>query len=79
MAPEAALQRRRQAAAEGAEWTRLDAEALAFHERVYSGYQHLIAAEPARFICVSAVGTVETIQMAIRAGLSERLSLPAER
>src|SRR5687767_6099185 len=33
-----------------AEWNRLDARELAFHERVYQGYQTLIAAEPERWL-----------------------------
>src|ERR687885_2256146 len=35
---------------ESAEWNRLDAREVAFHERVHQGYQTLIAAEPERWL-----------------------------
>jgi dTMP kinase len=35
---------------ESAEWNRLDAREVAFHERVRQGYQTLIAAEPERWL-----------------------------
>jgi dTMP kinase len=53
--PEEGLARRQQAAQEGAEWNRLDAQALDFHRRVYAGYQHLITAEPTRWRVVPAM------------------------
>jgi dTMP kinase len=75
--PVQALTRRRHAAAQGAEWTRLDAEAMAFHERVHAGYEQLIAAEPARFIRISADNTIGVIQNAIRQELTARYKLTA--
>lgn len=63
---EQALERRRAAAAQGAEWNRLDAEASAFHQRVRDGYEHLIASEPGRFVRISAASDLDTVQMAIQ-------------
>ena len=40
-----------------AEWNRLDARELAFHQRVQQGYQALIAAQPARWLAFD--GTLE--------------------
>ncbi len=74
-----ALARRKSAAAQGAEWTRLDAEALAFHERVRAGYEQLITADPSRFIRIDATASADHIHTAIRAALSERLSFSASR
>jgi len=70
--PANALARRRQAADDGAEWTRLDAEAMAFHERVYAGYEQLIESDAARFIRINADDTIEAIQAEIRAALNLR-------
>jgi len=49
----AALQRKQRAAATD-EWNRLDAEAVAFHERVRAGYHALIDEEPARWLAFDA-------------------------
>ena len=73
--PANALARRRRAADEGAEWTRLDAESMVFHERVRAGYEQLIAAEPARFIRINANDPIETIQASIRTALKVRFKL----
>ncbi|MHB8625359.1 MAG: dTMP kinase [Aggregatilineales bacterium] len=69
---EQALERRRAAAARGAEWTRLDAETLAFHRRVHAGYEQLITAEPGRFVRIDAATDPDTVQTAIRKALAER-------
>ena len=63
---EQALDRRRTAAAQGAEWNRLDAEALAFHQRVRDGYEWLIAADPARFVRIGAADEPENVQTAVQ-------------
>ena len=54
IAPQTALERRRMASLFGEEWNRLDDFELAFHQRVYDGYQALAAAEPQRWLCVDA-------------------------
>lgn len=65
---------RRRLADEQAEWNRLDAATLEFHERVRAGYFKLIEAEPARWVVVDARLDVETIQERIRAIVMERLA-----
>jgi dTMP kinase len=53
-------------AGENAEFDRLEAESLEFHERVQSAYRSLADAEPARFLVVDATQSVEAISAAIR-------------
>ncbi|GAB4574132.1 MAG: dTMP kinase [Anaerolineae bacterium] len=48
--PEIGLRRKQQQA----EWNRLDGMALAFHQRVYAGFQALVQAEPERWVAVDA-------------------------
>lgn len=48
------------------EWTRFEAEALAFHRRVREGYLALAAAEPHRWVVLDADQPAEVIQEAIR-------------
>ena len=62
---EKGLERRQEAASKGEEWNRLDAQKLAFHQKVYEGYQNLINAEPKRWVVIDAIGTVEDIHHAI--------------
>jgi dTMP kinase len=45
----------------GGDWNRLDDYDVAFHERVYDGYQALIAAEPERWERVDAARTPDEI------------------
>ncbi len=59
---ETALARRKAGAARGAEWNRMDAEALEFYERVRAGYEQLISAEPDRFARVNAVRGAQDVQ-----------------
>ena len=72
--PEDGLQRRRQASLFGAEWNRLDDMELAFHRRVYAGYQALIKAEPDRWLRIDALAGVDEIQSQIRQALTARLT-----
>ena len=72
--PEEGLERRKQASLFGAEWNRLDDMELAFHRRVYAGYQALMKAEPDRWLRLSALGEVEAIQAQIRRELASRLT-----
>lgn len=67
------LQRRQRAAADGAEWNRMDAQSLAFHQRVRTGYQALIAEHPARWVCIDAMNDREAIQAQIRTHVAARL------
>lgn len=54
---------------------RLDAEALAFYERVRQGFLELARAEPERFRTVSSSGSVEGTQGQVRAELAHWLGL----
>lgn len=71
--PEDGLQRRRQASLFGEEWTRMDDMELAFHQRVYAGYQQLMQAEPERWVRIEASQPVEQVTQAIQQALRERL------
>lgn len=57
--PEAGLARRRTAA--DAEWTRLDNDELALHQRVRAGYHALVDAEPARWRIVDASPPIDDV------------------
>ncbi len=74
--PGVALERRHQAAAGGAEWNRLDAETLDFHQRVRSGYQQLIATDPGRWVRIDGAGDVDIIQASIREVVGRLLLKP---
>ena len=67
------LKRRQQAAQDGAEWNRLDAQSLAFHQRVRDGYLALIAEDPARWVSISALDAPDTIHAQIREIVRARL------
>lgn len=73
IAPEEGLARRQAGAEQGAEWNRMDAQALAFHQRVRAGYLALIAEDPARWVRVQANAPREAIQAAIQAIVLARL------
>ena len=72
---EEGLRRRQAAAREGAEWNRLDALALEFHQRARAGYHELIAQEPERWIVLDGSGPVEEIQEAVRREVMARLAM----
>jgi dTMP kinase len=55
------------------DWTRLDDMELAFHRRVYDGYQHLIAEYPQRWLTIPAQESPEKVQKAIWKMLSPKL------
>ncbi|MBW6465918.1 MAG: dTMP kinase [Brevefilum sp.] len=57
------------------EWNRLDAYALAFHERVRQGYFALAEAEPERWIIVDATEEKDRVQQALRKAILTRLEL----
>ena len=59
---EAGLQRKRKEA----EWNRLDAYEVAFHQRVRAGYFELCAQEPERWRVIDASAPMEVVQLTIR-------------
>ncbi len=44
------------------DWNRLDDKELAYHQRVYAGYEALIAEQPERWRRVSAAQSIEAVQ-----------------
>ena len=77
--PEDGLARRKQASLFGEEWNRLDDMEMDFHQRVYAGYQQLMAAEPKRWVRIDALPPVEQIQQAARRELAQRLKAPVRQ
>ncbi|MCU0513203.1 MAG: dTMP kinase [Anaerolineae bacterium] len=72
--PEIGLLRRRQAQLFQAEdWNRLDAMEIAFHQRVYAGYESLMQAEPARWQRIDATRPAEEVSARLLALLRPRL------
>lgn len=57
----------------GVEWNRLDAYALAFHQRVREGYHQLIAEEPERWVRVDATQDIDNVQAALRKTILKKL------
>ncbi len=70
--PQVGLSRRQRDGS--AEWNRLDALALEFHQRVREGYRRLMAAEPERWVCVDGNRPVEAVQQEIRTVVLKRLA-----
>ena len=70
--PAAGIERKRQLA--GAEWNRLDEEALAFHQSVEEGFRRLIAVEPARWVTIDAMQPIDAVQQKIWCAVEKRLS-----
>ena len=58
----------------GGEWNRLDAQQLAFHQRVRQGYLKMAAEDPARWRVVNARQKPPQVQADIRAVLSQKLA-----
>jgi dTMP kinase len=69
------LRRRRATQTEGAEWNRLDAQTVAFHQRVRKGYHALVQSNPTRWQVIDAGQDAESVQAALRGVLTEKLSL----
>ncbi len=61
-----ALARTRSRARQGEDVSRIDAEAVAFHERVRSGFRQLCDAEPERVLRIDASGNSDAVQQRIR-------------
>ncbi|MEZ4636138.1 MAG: dTMP kinase [Caldilineaceae bacterium] len=64
---------RRKLGAGAAEWNRLDAKQVSFHETVRAGYMQLIAADPNRWRRIDCSGEIDEIQRAILQVVHERL------
>ncbi len=56
----------------GGDESRLDASAVAFHERVRAGYAAIAAAEPGRVLRIDAAGSPEALHERIWQALTER-------
>jgi dTMP kinase len=57
----------------GGEWNRLDAYAVAFHQRVRQGYHALAQSEPQRWVVIDANQPPEMVQLALRQAVIGRL------
>lgn len=55
------------------EWNRLDAYALAFHERVRQGYFALAESEPERWLIIDATVDKDEVQESMRKAIMSRL------
>jgi dTMP kinase len=55
----------------GAEWNRLEDQAVAFHERVRAGYRALIERDPARYLVLDGQQPVETLAAVIAARVAQ--------
>ena len=55
------------------EWNRLDAYALAFHQRVREGYHELCRQEPERWRVIDAMQPKEAVQIALRQAVMQFL------
>jgi len=57
----------------GGEWNRLDAQQLAFHQRVRQGYLKMASEEPDRWRIIDARRKPDQVQSDIRAAISSKL------
>jgi dTMP kinase len=73
---ELGLARKRAQDADAGEWTRFEAEAVAFHERVRAGYLALARRAPARWQLVDATQPPAAIREQIWRIVASRLPLP---
>lgn len=74
LSPEKGLERRRQGQLFGEDWNRLDDMELAFHHRVYEGYQKIISEDESRFIRIDADDRLEIVKAAILEQLLPKLA-----
>lgn len=75
LSPEVALDRRYRASLFGEDFDRMDGAEVAFRERVVSGYEALMAAEPERFVRVDAEQPLEDVRADVRDAIFKRLGL----
>lgn len=57
----------------GAEWNRLDAYTVEFHQRVRRGYLEMAEAEPGRWVVLDASQDWSSVQAALRSAILKRL------
>jgi len=57
----------------GAEWNRLDAYTVEFHQRVHVGYLEMVKQEPERWAVVDAGQVWEAVQKELRKAILDRL------
>lgn len=69
--PLVGLQRKQ--AGDEAEWNRIEAESLAFHERVYQGYHALAKSEPKRWLIVDATASIDKLRQKLLDEISPRI------
>jgi dTMP kinase len=62
----------------GETWNRMDAEALAFHQRVRRGYLELAEAAPSRWVVLDANRPVEDVQRDVRDVIDQRLEVDGQ-
>ncbi len=67
---EAGLKRKTQ---NGAEWNRLDAYTIEFHQRVRQGYLAMVKAEPSRWVLIDASPAWDLVQGELRKVILKRL------
>lgn len=60
---------------DGAEWNRLDAYTLEFHQRVRAGYLEMVKQEPARWAVVDASQEWERVQGELREAIQRKVAL----
>ena len=60
------LARRKDGAARGEEFNRMDSLSREFYERVRAGYFEMMARQPARWVRIDGTGTVEEVQEELR-------------
>jgi dTMP kinase len=73
MPPERGLERRHRGRFEGEEWNRLDDMELAFHQRVYHGYEQLIQRDPQRWLRIPADDAIDTVKTTLLKQLLPRV------
>lgn len=71
--PGIGLARKQQASQE--EWNRLDAHALAFHQRVHAGYQALIQADPVRWAVIQGDAPPQAVAEWIAGAVADRFAI----
>ncbi len=76
IAPEEGLQRKQDA--EHGEWNRLDAQTLAFHERVRAGYLALAEADPRRWLILNGAQPATSLHEQIAQAVNQQLTAQVE-
>jgi dTMP kinase len=71
--PEEGLKRRASASLFGEEFTRIDAMALEYHQRVYRGYTEIGQSQPERWLRVDAAQPPEQVHKDVLKALKQRL------